>query len=130
MKLGVLRRILKDDLAKSGDLPKWIDDLLQPLNDFIEKVGLALQGRLTFSENFLCKTVTQSFTSGVDYSISTALTAGAASFKVTGVMLMDGGGATVDKFRWYRKANGSIGVTITFSDVPSATCTVVILLGQ
>jgi hypothetical protein len=131
MKLGVLRRILKDDLAKSGEIPSWMDSLLQPLNEFIEKVGLALQGRLTFADNFLCKVITQSFSSGASYSLSTALAAGASSFKVVGVLLLDGGGGTVDKFKWARNSDGkSVQVTITFSDVPSATCSVVILLGQ
>lgn len=130
MKLGIVKRILKDDLAKTGDIPAWIDTFLQPLNDFIEKVGLALQNRLTFADNFLCKPITQTFTSGAEYQLNPALKSGPNVFKVIGVILMDSGGGTVDKFRWNRKSSGSIGVTITFSDVTSAVCTVYVFLGQ
>lgn len=128
MKLGVVKRILKDDLAKSGDVPAWVDVLLQPLNEFIEKVGLALQNRLTFADNFLSKKVTQTFTSGTELVINPQLT-GNINLKVSGVLLLDASGATVDKFKWARKQNGNIGVTVTFSDVTSAACTIYVLLG-
>jgi hypothetical protein len=129
MKLGIIKRILKDDLAKGGEVPAWMDYLLQPLNDFIEKVGLALQGRLTFSDNFLCKTVTQSFNTGQSYTLNPKLTSQQATLKVLGVLLMDTGGATVTGWKWVRNSNGTISVVITFSDVSSATCSVYIYLG-
>jgi hypothetical protein len=129
MKLGIIKRILKDDLARSGELPPWLDAFLQPLNDFIEKVGSALQNRLTFADNFLCKIVSQSFNSGVEYQITPNLTGGNASLKVIAVLVLDAGGGTVDKFRWSRKSSGNIGVTITFSDVASSTCSIILLLG-
>ncbi len=130
MKLGVIKRILKEDLAHGGEMPHWIDLLLQPLNEFIEKVGLALQNRLTFSENFLCKTVTQSFDSGVTYQLNPKLTASQATLHVVGVMLMDPGGGTVDKWFWNRNSNGNINVAITYSDVATAKATIYIFLGQ
>lgn len=130
MKLGVIKRILKEDLAKGGDVPAWLDFLLQPLNEFIEKVGMALQNRLTLSENFLCKVVTQSFTSGTAYQINPKLTSSQATLHVVGVLLMDPGGGTVDKWLWSRNPNGNINVTITYSDVTTATATIYIFLGQ
>jgi hypothetical protein len=129
MKLGIVKRILKDDLARSGDLPSWIDQLLQPLNDVIEKVGLALQNRLTFSENFLCKTISQKFASGTEYEINPTATGQSIKLKPTGVLLLNPGGGLVSSFGWYQKTNGNIGVTISFSNVSSATCSILILLG-
>ena len=130
MKVGVIKRILKEDLTKGGDVPAWMDLLLQPLNEFIEKVGLALQNRLTFSENFLSKIVTQVFVSGTTYQINPNLLSSQATLKVVGVILVDPGGGTVDKWNWGRNSNGKLNVTITYSDVASATATIYILLGQ
>lgn len=129
MKLGVIKRILKDDLARGGDLPGWIDFFLQPLNEFIEKVGLALQNRLTFNDNFLSKTISQTFVSGTSYQINPQLPSTNVVHKVVGVFLLDPGGGTVDKWQWVRNSNGSLNVAITFSDVQSATCSILILLG-
>lgn len=129
MKLGVIKRILKDDLARSGDLPGWLDQFLQPLNDFIEKVGLALQNRLTLSDNFSCKFVTQTFTSGVELQINPQRNLTGAQVKPSGVLLLDPNGATVDSFGWSRKQNGNIGVTINFVGATSSQVTIVILLG-
>lgn len=130
MNLGVVKRILKEDLAKNGDVPSWMDYLLQPLNEFIEKVGLALQNRLTFSENFLCKVVSQSFISGTVYQINPKLVSSQATLHVVGVVLMDPGGGTVDKWFWSRNSNGNLNVSITYSDVTSATATIYIFLGK
>lgn len=129
MKLGIIKRILKEDLARSGDVPAWIDAFLQPLNEFIEKVGLALQGRLTLSDNFLGKAVTQSFTSAQTYTLNPQLSTTSSPIKVTGCLVLDAGGATVTGFKWLRNTNGSCSVTITFSDVTTSTCTVYFLLG-
>ena len=129
MRLGVIKRILKEDLAKGGDVPSWMDYLLQPLNEFIEKVGLALQNRLTFADNFLCKTVTQSFDSGVVYQINPKLTSSQATLHVMGVLLMDPGGGTVSRWYWSRNSNGNLNVAITYSDVATAKATIYIFLG-
>lgn len=129
MILGVVKRILKDDLARSGDLPGWMDGFLQPLNDFIEKVGLALQNRLTFADNFSCKLVTQTFTSGVESQINPQKSASGPHVKPSGVFLLDPNGAVVSSFGWSRKPNGNIGITVGFLSAQSSSCTILILLG-
>lgn len=128
MKLGVIKRILKEDLARGGELPGWIDQLLTPLNEFIEKIGLSLQSRLTFTDNFLCKIVTQSFTSNVEYEINPYLDQ-LKKTRPVGVLFPDFGGAVVDQFGWRVKSNGNLGVTIKFATAASSNCTIYILLG-
>jgi len=127
MKLGLLKRIPKEQLAKAGKLPDWIDALLAPLNEFIEKVGIALQGKLTFDDNFLCKPVFQSFDSGVEKEIN-PYNEGQQTLSVDGVILLSSGTKRVSEFGWYRKTNRNIAVTIAFAGGGSADCKILVLL--
>lgn len=128
MKLGVVRRIVKEDLAKAGEqIPKWVDALLGPLNEFIEKVGLALQNRLTFSDNFLCKVIALDLTSDVEQEINPA-TDFSANARVYGVLIVSSDNKAIAHHRWAQKTNGNIGVTVTFVSASSATCTLILLL--
>ena len=127
MKLGLLKRIPKEQLAKSGEVPPWLDGLLDPLNEFIEKVGLALQSRLTFGDNFLCKVVTQKFTSAVAGEVNPRAS-GQENLRVAGVLALDVSGEEITKLKWARKTNGNIDVTLTFTSGGEATCRILILL--
>lgn len=127
MKLGVLKRISKDDLVKMGDVPKWIDALLTPLNDFIEKTGLALQNNLTFQDNFLGKQVYLNFTHDTELIIN-PFPATRGSLKVGGVIPISTGGVFIDSFKWVAKADGSIGVTIQMTGATTAKFKLQILL--
>lgn len=113
MILGVIKRISKDDMAKFEKLPGWIDALLNPLNDFIEKVGLALQNRLTFRDNFLGKISTAHLTHGVELEIN-PYPGTRGSLRVIGVIPLSTGGLYIDAFKWTAKQNGNIGVTVNF----------------
>lgn len=114
MILGVIKRISKDDMAKLEKLPKWIDALLTPLNDFIEKVGLALQNRLTFKDNFLGKVGTFTFVHDSELEIN-PYPATRGSLRVAGVIPVSSGDMFITAFKWVSKSNGNIGVTIKFS---------------
>lgn len=127
MKLGLLKMISREILAGSGEVPKWADAMLGPLNDFIEKVGLALQNRLTFEDNFLCTVVSREFTSGVQLDINPIANA-QRNLRTSGVLLISAGGLSVDQFGWVQKPNGNLGVTVTFNPSATATCTILILL--
>ena len=70
MKLSQIKTVSKDSLSKAGELPKWIDALLQPLNQFIENVGQALQGQLTFKDNFLCKVTSERLAHGAETEVN------------------------------------------------------------
>lgn len=132
MKLGLLKTISKADLAKSGeDLPKWIDPFLGPLNAFIERVGIAMQRRLTFDDNFLCKVVALEFTHDTETLVNPAIDGGGA-LRVTGVLALSASGQGIDSFRWVQKDSGSLGVTFKFEGGTASTkaiCRIIILLG-
>ncbi len=120
MILGVIKRIPKDDMAKIEKLPGWIDALLTPLNDFIEKVGLSLQNRLTFRDNFLGKIVVNEFTHGTELEIN-PYPGVRGSLRPVGITPMSTGEISIDAFKWVSKANGNVGVTISFLGGTEAT---------
>ncbi len=125
MKLWTIRRILREDLQKTGDLPGWVDNLLQPLNTFIDNVVLSLRNNLTFLDNFSGRQVTLNFKSGVELSLNPG-TLG----KVVGVLILSSSGALVENWGWSRKTDAQVGVTITFAGgVTDADCTIFILYG-
>lgn len=129
MKLGTLRRVLKEDLSKAASeaLPKWIDALLGPVNEFIEKVGQSLQNRLTFEDNFYAILRTQAFNSGVELEVN-AKAEFSGNARVYGMLLVSSEGQTVISHVWAQKTNGNIAVTVTFASVASAKCELLLLL--
>jgi hypothetical protein len=132
MKLGTIKRIAREDLAKSGEaLPKWIDVFLDPLNQAIEKFALALGGQLTFDDNFSCKRVKLKFTHAAEQLINPFPT-GVRQLSVIGVFPISAGDQAIDAFKWVSKSDGSIGVTFQFdggSSTTEAYCSIIILLG-
>jgi hypothetical protein len=128
MKLGLLKRIDRADLAKSGEVPGWVDALLETLNPFIEKVGLALQGRLTLPDNFLGKEIYTDFTHNTELEIN-PFNAGQNTLRAKGVILMSTGEVFVTAWKWRQKDNGNIAVTIQFSGATTAKVRLHILLG-
>jgi hypothetical protein len=121
MILGVIKRISRDDLAKTGEaLPKWLDTMLTPLNDFIEKVGLALQTRLTFKDNFLGKVFESKFTHNTELEIN-PYPAQRGALRVIGVVPVSTGSVFITGFKWLHKSNGNIGVTIKFDGATEGT---------
>lgn len=128
MKISVLKRISKEDLARSGDaLPTWIDALLDPLNTFIENVGLSVQARLTLSENFARQVVTQTFNSGQTYEIN-PLASSTIRGRVVSIIPGYLGGKDLLGLQWDFKNNGNITIKLTFTGGGSAACTLYILL--
>ena len=132
MKIALLKLISKDQLSKAGDIPKWVDSLLEPLNQFIEKAGQALQGQLTFSDNFLCKEPVVKLVHAVETEVNPYTSAKQKTLKVRGVLIQDASGVGVDGFKWSRKTNGNIGVTVKYDGGVAgqqSNCTLLILLG-
>jgi len=121
VKLSTVKRITKETLAVGGgDLPKWIDSLLVPLNDYLEKMYLAVSGRLTFADNLQSTIVTVKLDHDVELKVSPQTTS-----TVYGCILINSGGTMVTGFKWGLKSNNSIGVTVQLSGATSATCTLV-----
>jgi hypothetical protein len=123
MKLSLIRRILKEDLARQGEVPAWVDSLLNPLNDFINQVAIAFENNLTIKDNVLSKTLSLTFTSGTELEVNPQ-----SSFKVFGILVPDASGKVVSGYGiTSRKTNGNIGITINFASGGSSTCSVVLL---
>lgn len=127
MILGVIKRIAKDDLVKLGEVPKWVDALLTPLNDFIEKTTLAMQNRLTMKDNLLGKQVNLVFTHNTELIIN-PYPSTRGSLKVGGVIPLSTGSVFITGFKWVQKQDGSIGVTVQLSGGTSATIKLQIFL--
>ncbi len=127
MKLGLIKRISKEDMAAKGEIPGWVDPMLDVLNDFIEKTAKALNSNLSFADNFLCREHTQDFASGTAYDVNPAID-GRAKLRVYGVLLLDANGAEVDKLKWQKLANGNVSVTLTFTAATTNKCTILLLL--
>lgn len=128
MKLDVIKTIRIDDLKNAGgEIPPWMEPFLYQLNSFIESVGRAVQGNLSFADNMLCKLKTYTFTHAVELEINPD-----SRVRVLGVVPIDTSGLTITKFGWTRKTNGNIGVTFSFDGGTAQTtssCTILILLG-
>lgn len=123
MKLGVVKTIQKEELSKFGELPGWVDPLLTTLNSFIEQVGKAVQGNLTFDDNFLSRTKRLKFQDGVELPIN----ADAGNLRVFGVIPVSSE-LSIDGFKWATKNDGKIGVTFEFSGGTESMCELLILL--
>lgn len=133
MKLPVLKRLDKQDLAGKGDIPSWVDGLLQALNTFLDPVGKCLQRRITFSDQFFGVQMSVSLTHGVKTTINPVIQAQYAvnQMRVVAIQLVDPDGQIVTGFGWTRNANGTIGVTANFAagGTTTATCVLQVQFG-
>lgn len=121
MKLSVVRRISKEDMQRSGEVPEWMDSLLGPLNSFIDQMVTALRGRLTFADNMLGKKVTIEFTHAVSKDVSVPTNA-----KVIGIMPIDAENDQIIGYGFTRSSSGIISITMRLQSGGSANCTLLI----
>ena len=112
MKLSTIRRILKEDLQKAGDIPDWVDQLLTPLNQFIDVITIGLRNGVTLSENISGKLVTIRLDHGVEAQVSPD----PLKTRVIGMIPLSTDVQVLDKHGFQYKSNGNIGVTFYFSD--------------
>lgn len=124
MKIPVIKRLSREDLQEK-DLPKWLDQLLYPLNKFIDTTVTALSGRLTFEENFSSKVLEFE----LEHDTELVINPQRGRLRVIGVLPTYAGGAVMTGFGWTRQADGKIGVRALFSDSSTHKVTLVILLG-
>lgn len=124
MKLGLSKRITREDL-RAKDLPKWIDELLTPLNQFITTIVTALTSRLTFEDNFSSNVLTFEF----EHDVILAVNPKGDKLRVTGVLPINCGGAVVQGFSWSPQSNGKIAIKFQFEDSGTHKCKLVFLLG-
>lgn len=126
MNIPVVRRILKEDLQKTGPVPAWVDALLSPLNEFIDQVALALRNNLTLPENMSGKLFSTKFTHNVELIINPGTTQ-----KILGVIPLGFGTQSLVSFSWSKKQEGGLGVTFGFGagGTTQDTCTIFIFYG-
>jgi hypothetical protein len=115
MRLGVIKKILKEDLGAGGQqLPPWLDPFMGALNTFIDQVVSALQGRLTFADNFSSKSMTQEMTHGVALAVNPQVST-QQTLRPLGLLCLGASeGYLIDSFGYTRNQNGSFGITVRF----------------
>jgi hypothetical protein len=124
MRLPIIQKLRTEDIAKLGDIPKWLDPFISTLNGFITPVAQALTNRLTLRDNFFTKEVNLSFTSGTELALLPPPGA-----RVIGVLPVYAGGKTLTGWKLAYLSTGNVGVTLTFAEGGTATCLLYLLLG-
>ena len=112
MKISTVRRIVKEDLVRAGEVPAWIDSLLNPVNQFIDTVSQALRGNLSLGDNLRGKLVTIKLDHGVEKAISPS----PLNSRVLGLLPLAFDEKILTQWSWRIKSDGQIGVTFYFSD--------------
>lgn len=123
MLIRLVRRIAKEDLAQKGELPAWIDSLLNPINNFLDNTISALRNGITFRDNVLCQVASQKFRHDVESEIQVN-----GPYKIQGMIPVMAEADFITGFKLTRKTNGNAGVTLKLSSGDEANCTVIVLL--
>lgn len=126
MKIGIIKKISKDDFPDRSNLPAWIDPFLGTINDFIQTVATALEGRLSIEDNFAMRKVALTLTSGQKQKINIQVGSKSPG-KVVGMLPVYAGGKTIAGTKMTHETDGSIGVTLTFSEGGTSACLVYLL---
>lgn len=124
MRLPVIQKLRTEDIAKLGDIPKWLDPFISTLNGFISPVAQALTNRLTLADNSFVKEIRLEFTSGVELALLPPTGA-----KVIGINVVYAGGKSLASWKMAYLSTGKVGVTLTFTEGGTATCLLYLLLG-
>ena len=127
MKIASVRKIFKEDIAKTGDVPAWINSLLDPINQFLDTITLALRNNLDLANNFAGKLIQTKFTHDVTLDVNPG-----TNGKIIGVIPLSGGQQAITSFKWVRNDNGTIGVTFGFTagGTTADTCTLFVFYGE
>lgn len=109
-KLPTVRRIVKEDLQRFGDIPEWIDGLLQPLNSFLDFTSIALRNKLTFADNFASTVVQIDLTHNTFKEVSPR-----SNSRVIGILpIWAESGETIASYGFEALTNGNINLKVTF----------------
>ena len=122
MKLPVIARLRREDLATAGDVPAWVDKLIDPLNQFIEQMGVAIQGRLAVGDNLAMKYITNTFTDNTELQINPN-----DKRRVVGILPVYASSKIITGYNFSYKNNGTIGITIKFDAAGSADCKIILI---
>jgi hypothetical protein len=124
MKLPIIKKIQKEDLQTGEKLPAWVDRMLTPINQFIEQVGIAVTGRLTFGENMAGKFIDGTFV----HNEAKELNPNDARV-VYGVVPVFCSGDIIVGTSWTVLTNGNLSMTILFDSAgtESRSCRLLLL---
>jgi hypothetical protein len=112
MRLGVIKRLTREDLGSAKDVPAWVTPLLESINQFIDPVGTALQGKLSFGDNMFSSVVSQTFTHGVALPMTPP-----RNFRVVGVLpVAPAANYLVSAWGFQTNSNGTISITLRFQN--------------
>lgn len=126
MKIAVIKKISKDDFPDKSNLPAWLDPLLGTLNEFIQTVATAIEGRLSIEDNFAMRKVALTFSSGQKQKVNIQVGAKAPG-KIVGALPIYTGGKTLVGTKMTYETDGSIGLTLTFNEGGTSACLVYLL---
>lgn len=121
MKIPVIRKIRKEDLG--GDLPQWVEKMLSPLNQFIEQVGVAVTGKLSFGDNIASKLLDLEFVHNQEQEVNVN-----DRRPVLGLVPIFCQSDTIDGFSFSQLSNGNIRVKILFAGAGSSPISCKILV--
>lgn len=113
MRIGVFKRLSREDLAGALDVPDWIDQLLGAINQQLEPMSIALNNKLSFADNFFSYVTTQTFTHGAKLAVNPQNT----TAKVIGMVPLYAADANylVNSYGFEVLQNGSVNVTLYFA---------------
>lgn len=115
MKLSI-SRILETSRALATEPGKELSDFISYVAQLSEQVIRALNGRLTFADNFNAKVATYELTTGVEAVISTDGKTPIGIFPIRTVTSLYG----VDSFLWYIDGMSNVKVKATFTGSPTS----------
>jgi len=118
MKISNWTRLTRD--GRLAEAPEWIDDLIDPLNEQMENLTTALQGRLGV-ENENAVVIELGLNHDTPIAITTSDVRGQAT--EVRVIQVDDGSAVVG-FAWQVVSESEVTVRVLFEDAPPGTKTV------
>jgi hypothetical protein len=129
VKIDVIKKVDRADLAARGEIPPWVDPLIDAINQFIDPVGRALAQRLDFENNFLCRKIEAEFTTDVESIFNPTVKAPIVNPKAIGMIPIHTGGVTLTGQKFTQKDDGTIGITLTFTGATTADFRIILFLG-
>lgn len=112
MKVGGLRRLNAEDFP---GLPETVVQILEPINEINASVVSALQGNLTFAENFQAESRTFKVKHNVTQEVELKTLKAKPRFVLASPTLYD-----PFKFAWQVARPGIVQVKLIFDSAPSA----------
>ena len=131
MKISTLRKISKEDLSKTGEpIPKWVDVILDPINELLDNFGTALRSGISVRQNFLSSIIEVTITSGTELEVNPN-----KKGKILGVIpvFSQGSNATVgliDSFGYRILNTGNIIIKATFDSAGTRLCRFIVFFDE